>query len=136
MSKIVDIPGAAGAAIVNSPHKINLGDVPPMSAQDANNLALAVKRYVELSGAAVVTATAEAEIAGLKEYISKQAFVHIGELMGTYFAVRQEYEPLIKTVAFMFKRVDAINQRAAAIAQAEADERAKQESPKQAEDKP
>jgi hypothetical protein len=62
-------------------------------------------------------ANANAEKAGLVEYIKNQMFEHAGHLMGCWFAIKNEYEPLCNAFASMTNRAEGIRaQRKAADA--------------------
>lgn len=87
----------------------------------------AINRLTQLSGtegdSKIITLdkNAEAEKAGLREFLKNQLFEHAGFLMGCWFAVKNEYEPLCNTMASILNRAHAIQAlRAKADSAAEA----------------
>lgn len=84
----------------------------------------AISRLTQLTGngdadSKIITLdkNAEAEKAGLREYVKNQMFEHAGHLMGCWFAIKNEYEPLCNTFASILNRAEGIRaQRKAADA--------------------
>jgi hypothetical protein len=92
-----------------------------MSPQKANEIMNAFARYKFLTDnkSALVTpdnSRNEAEITGLKGFLSNAFIEYGGELMGCWLAVRQEYEPLVQVVSSILHRADGIRAENAAVA--------------------
>jgi hypothetical protein len=83
-----------------------------------------VARLAQLSNSnngSSTDANSEAEKAGLREYIKNQLFEHAAYVLGCWFAVKSEYEPLCNAFASIANRAKSIQaQRAAASEQADA----------------
>lgn len=82
--------------------------------KSANEIAGAFARLSELQGGTILTSTTEAELRGLKDYLSTALLNHAAEFLGCWFTVRQEYEPLLKAFSSVAYRVQGILSRAPA----------------------
>jgi hypothetical protein len=89
----------------------------PLSMQKANEIAGAIARRFELKGTKIVTKENEAELRGLDQFLSNALTEHVEELLGCWFTIRREYEPLLQTFAQVAYRVGAIINRQAPAAQ-------------------
>jgi len=96
----------------------------PLDMEAGKQIIDAISRLAQLAGngeadSKIITldANANAEKAGLVEYIKNQLFEHAGHLMGCWFAVKNEYEPLCNSFASILNRAEGIRaQRKAADA--------------------
>ena len=52
----------------------------------------------------MITKEGEAELRGHTQFIEATASRHASELLGCWFAVRNEYEPLIRALGMLLKR--------------------------------
>jgi hypothetical protein len=82
----------------------------PLNQDEATKIAGAFARLHELKSAVIKTDTANAEQKGLQEYLAAAMVEHASEFIGCWFAVRNEYEPLIGLVARISQRVSGINE--------------------------
>ena len=82
-----------------------------LSHKTANELAGALQRWTELRNAKIKTPTTDAELAGLTEYMATTLITHSSDLLGAWFVVRAEYEPLIGVLTNIKARLDAVCQR-------------------------
>jgi hypothetical protein len=90
----------------------------PLTQDEATKIAGAYTRFMELRGQAIKTPTADAELAGTVEYLSHALLEHASEFIGCWFAIRNEYEPLIGVLAQVSQRVvGVVASRHAAIAE-------------------
>jgi hypothetical protein len=96
----------------------------PLDMEAGKQIIDAISRLAQLTGngeadSKIITLdkNAEAEKAGLREYIKNQMFEYSGHLMGCWFAVKNEYEPLCNAAASIINRAEGIRaQRKAADA--------------------
>lgn len=61
----------------------------------------------QLESQAIATPTSEATKRALREFLFKSFTRHGSELLGAYFTLKGEYEPLIGTLSILFRRVNA-----------------------------
>jgi hypothetical protein len=67
-------------------------------------------RLHELGGnSTIINPKAEAEIIGLKKFLSEIYMEHGAELVGSWVIIHQEYQPLVTTLERIFNRVRNIN---------------------------
>lgn len=79
----------------------------------------AYTRFVELRNSKIKTASTDAEMAGLTEYLANVFINHVPCFLGPWFVVRDEYEPLVNGFTAMMGRAQfIIAQREMARAQA------------------
>ena len=77
-------------------------------------LANAYGRYSELTErlkSPIVTpetATLQAERAGLEKFLGSALLVHANQLLGCYHIVHSEYEPVLKSIAIIARRIGLI----------------------------
>lgn len=77
----------------------------------AGELAAAYARYLDLSeqlrSPLIVpeTEALRAEHAGLQKFLGSAFLTHGGELLGCYNLVHGEYEPILRAVAIIFRRI-------------------------------
>ena len=76
---------------------------------EAETLGNAVARWHELRDNIIKTPTSDAELKGLTEFIATQAVEHIDELIGCWFTIRDEYEPILNLISRVGQRVNSIN---------------------------
>lgn len=82
-----------------------------LSPRRAGELAAAYARYLDLSErlrSTVITPESEglkAEHAGLQKFLGSAFLAHGGELLGCYNLVHAEYEPVLRAVAIIFRRI-------------------------------
>jgi hypothetical protein len=88
----------------------------PLSRKQAIELANALGRLSEIQSQSITSPSLQAEARGLVEHCSAAFLSHGPELMGCWFVVRDEYEPIVNLVARITGRVRGIF--AAAEAQA------------------
>jgi hypothetical protein len=91
----------------------------PLTADEAMKLGGAYQRFSELRGLVVQTPTSEAELKGLTEYLATTLIDHASEFIGCWFAVRNEYEPILGLLARIGERVSGIHAQNAAKHQAQ-----------------
>lgn len=73
---------------------------------EVNRIAGALADLHALEDQKIVTATSEAQKRGLREYLANSFIKHGPHFLGAYYTLKGEYEPLIGTLAILFKRVD------------------------------
>lgn len=83
----------------------------------ATEIGGALERWHTLRNQAIKTPTTDAEIAGLTEFLANQLLTHAPELLGCWYVVRNEYEPLVNVVFNVLGRVDGIRMERARIMQ-------------------
>lgn len=94
----------------------------------ATRIAGALDHLNQLDTQVVLTPTNEATKRALTAFLNNSFRKHGPELLGAFFSLKGEYEPLIGTLAILFRRVSGtINHMRAQ----ESAQRAKQESPSQ-----
>jgi hypothetical protein len=76
-----------------------------------------INRLQQLNQLNSTDANSIAEAKGLEEYLKNQLFEHAGFLLGCWYAVRTEYEPLCNVFANITNRAAAINQQKQALQQ-------------------
>lgn len=80
-----------------------------LNAALATEIGGALERWHTLRNQAIKTPTSDAEVAGLTEYLANRLLEFAPELLGCWFVVRNEYEPLIGTIATVMNRVESTN---------------------------
>jgi hypothetical protein len=83
--------------------------------KSANEIAGALNRFRALTNYNVLTKEHEAELRGTVEYLNQAWLTHAEELLGCYFIIHNEYEPLISTIAGVAQRVSGILANAAVL---------------------
>jgi hypothetical protein len=85
----------------------------PLDIEVGKQIIDAVNRLSQLDGTdgKIITLdkNLEAEKNGLREYVRNQLFEHAGHLLGCWFAVRNEYEPLCQAVSSLLNRAAGID---------------------------
>ncbi len=76
--------------------------------ETGKQLVESINRLVQLQTLNADDANSKAEAAGLEAYIRNTLFEHAGALMGHWYAVRTEYEPLCNAFASIANRAFAI----------------------------
>lgn len=82
-----------------------------LSPRRAGELAAAYARYLDLTeqlrSPLIVpeTESLRAEHAGLQKFLGSTLLTHGGELLGCYNLVHGEYEPILRAVAIIFRRI-------------------------------
>lgn len=90
----------------------------PITEEAARKLAEAIARLTELGDSKIINPTTEAEVKGLRQFISNTTAEHANELIACWFAVHFEYEPLIHGFAGLLSRANGILARNLAAKQA------------------
>lgn len=87
---------------------------PPLrlTAKDAEQIGGALQRLHELRNQSIQTPTQDAEIAGLVEFLAPRLMEHAHELLGMWYVVRHEYEPLVNNIARILNRVNVVQAQA------------------------
>lgn len=67
-----------------------------------------INRLSQLAQLNSTDANSKAETAGLTELLRNQLFEHAGHLMGCWFAIETEYQPLCNTLASVLNRAQGI----------------------------
>lgn len=80
----------------------------PLTKEEAAKLGGAFQRFTELRAKAVKTEAEVAELTGLSEYLAITLIDHAAEFIGCWFAVRDEYEPILGLLARVGQRVSGI----------------------------
>jgi hypothetical protein len=83
----------------------------PLTHEVANQIGGAIAELRELSTHTVLTATNDARKAGLEKFLQNTVPQYADEFLACWFAVRNEYEPLIGCVAALLSRSNAIISR-------------------------
>jgi hypothetical protein len=79
--------------------------------KQAEELGGALARLAELGESKIVTKEIETERAALQRFVATTATEHITDLLGAWFTVRRQYEPLLLTIAGIAKQVGGILQQ-------------------------
>jgi len=74
----------------------------------ATQLAGALQRLNELGDSKIINPAHEAEITGTRQYIARELPKYAAELLGNWFVLRNEYEPLIQGFSGLMGRAGAI----------------------------
>lgn len=82
--------------------------------QLASQIAGALQRINELSQLSVQLPAHVAEIKGNHEFLANTLIQHADELLGCWFTVRREYEPLIRAFSTVAFRVSGVLAKTAA----------------------
>jgi hypothetical protein len=88
-----------------------------LNVKAATEIGGALERWHALRANKIATPTADAELAGLTEYLANQLLTYAPELLGCWFVVRNEYEPLVNSAFTLLSRVDAMRAQRAQAAQ-------------------
>lgn len=83
----------------------NVGDV--LDINVATRIAGALDQLNQLDAQKVLTPTTGATKRALEGFINQAFRKHGGELLGAFFSLKGEYEPLIGSLAILFRRVNA-----------------------------
>jgi hypothetical protein len=87
----------------------------PMQWDEAIKIRKAFLRLRELSDSKIITKDSDAEKRLLTEYLNKSAVQHFNELMGCWFVVTREYQPLIDAlIPLVGRAIQSMQQPAAA----------------------
>ena len=79
-----------------------------LSPQKAAELAGALSRLEEIGTPTIITKEVEAEKAGLERFILNESPKHLTELLGCWFTVHQQYQPLLQTLAVLARTIGGI----------------------------
>ena len=93
----------------------------PLTIDVARKLAGALARVNELGATAIQTPTIEAEMRGLTEFIANILRDHADEFVSCWFTIQQEYGPLVRAAAVLFRRAADVNNQARQLEQAHAE---------------
>lgn len=74
----------------------------------AEKIAGALERLHVLQQNKIVSTEIAAEIRGQQQFLADETPKYINELLGCWFTIRREYEPLLTILATMSKRVQGI----------------------------
>jgi hypothetical protein len=102
MSLIIT-PGQPEKAPEQNDTTENIGEV--LDINVATRIAGALDNLNQLEAQTILTPTAEATKRALKQFLNNSFQKHGGELLGAFFSLKGEYEPLIGTLAILFRRV-------------------------------
>jgi hypothetical protein len=91
----------------------------PITRQEIQQLGENYARFVYLQNATIKQPKDDAEIAGLVSYLGRFFIDHASEFIGSWFAVRNEYEPLIGLVAAITRRASGLIAHQDAMAKAQ-----------------
>lgn len=80
-----------------------------LSTEIAIQLGGALAKVAELENLSIVTKESEAELRGLKSFINDTLHEYANDLLGAWFVVRQEYEPLVNGVSRLLFRASSLN---------------------------
>jgi hypothetical protein len=86
----------------------------PLNERRLGELATAYSRYIELSDRlkstliTPETATLQAEHAGITRFLGNALLAHANELLGCYHIVHSEYQPVLKSIAIIARRIGLI----------------------------
>jgi hypothetical protein len=100
---IIQLPGTNAAEPAPQPQ--------PLTLEVASRLALGIRRLAILNTTTVATANRDAEIRGIQAMLLNELPRYGNELVGCWFAIHQEYEPLVEAVASILRRASDANQR-------------------------
>ncbi len=75
-----------------------------LTIEEARQLGGAIQRLNELGNSKILIPTHEAEQKGLRDYITRITSAHADELLACWFAIHNEYEPLIESFASLLMR--------------------------------
>jgi hypothetical protein len=89
--------------------KIILPKPEPMTIETAQQIGGALSRLHELANQSVLTPTSDAERRGIMEFLQRVLPAHANELLACWLAIRHEYEPMVKIVAAVMRRAQAVN---------------------------
>lgn len=81
----------------------------PLTPQQMTQISEAYTRFLELRQQTIVTPTTSAELKGLSEFLAQSLIDHAGEFIGCWFAIRNEYEPIIGLITRVSQRVIGLN---------------------------
>src|SRR5579859_7654569 len=104
---VIQLPNA-GANPVQPPTR------PKLEFNEAIKIGGALERLAYLSQQSVITREAEAETRGLNQHLDGVAKQYLPELLGAWFVVETEYDPLVGSIAALLRRSGAVNARDAA----------------------
>jgi hypothetical protein len=97
--------------LINPNQRLNVSPtdlvLEPASAQ---SLSAAVIRYRELTKSAIINPRDEAEIVGLQKFLLESMINYGGNLIGCWVAVKQEYEPLLRSLALIGNRLKVMTE--------------------------
>lgn len=82
----------------------------PITREQAVQASKAVRRLAELKSKTILTTNEESESAGLFTFLSNFFADHQGEFLACWFAVRDEYEPMIGMFSLLQLRANNFNQ--------------------------
>lgn len=100
-----------------------------LTIEEARRLGGAIQRLNEIGSSKILIPTHEAEQKGLREYIANTAAAHADEFLACWFAIHNEYEPLIESFASLLQRATRVmGMRAAAAQEAQPESEAKPEN--------
>lgn len=83
----------------------------------ANELVACMQQLRTLHGKSILEAGDEEQKVALTQALATGLLTHVDELLGCWFAVQEEYQPLTLAVASVLRRANAINSNLAAQAQ-------------------
>lgn len=87
----------------------------PLELEKGKQIIDSIDRLAQLQSMKDKTPNDTAEANGLVEFLKNALFEHAASLMGCWYAVRTEYEPLCNAFAHIASRADSINRQKAAI---------------------
>lgn len=98
-----------------------------LTVEVAQSIGQALARLQEIGNSVIIDPKHEAEVKGIRAYLASTVPQHANELLACWFAVHNEYEPLINGFVGLLTRANAVigarQQQIQAAAQATAPER-------------
>jgi hypothetical protein len=86
----------------------------PLNRETARDLVVSFQRYRELKSKSVLNPNEIAELDGTTAHLQSQLLEHAAEFINCWYAVVNEFEPLIGVFAAIQRRVSVFNQPATA----------------------
>jgi hypothetical protein len=79
-----------------------------LSRQRFNEIAGALARLAEINENTILSPTVEAELKGVREFLTNAFVQHGSEFLGAWNTLKEEYQPLLRAFAIVTSRVSGI----------------------------
>lgn len=89
----------------------------PLTKEKAARMAHAIRRLKILQASKIATANKDAELRGIQTMLLTELPKHADELLGCWFAIHREYEPLVESAAALIRRANQVNMERAVASQ-------------------
>lgn len=89
----------------------------PINREQITQLSEAYARFVFLRNATIKQPKDDAELRGLTEFMAQFFIDHASEFIGSWYAVRNEYEPLIGLITQIARRAHGLMKHQDALAE-------------------